>query len=65
MPGLMGKAKPAATVSARVLDSDGNVIADLGTIAGGNPTKAQAKSLAAKLRGLKERREREEMKHGG
>ena len=65
MPEMIGRAKPAATVSARVLDSDGNVIVDLGTIAGGNPTKAETKSLMAKLKGLKERREREEMKHGG
>lgn len=55
--GLVGESRPRATVSAKVLDKDGNVIADLGIIAGGNLTKKQKRELEAKLKKLKERKE--------
>ena len=53
MPEMMGKARPAASVSARVFDKNGKLIADLGEVAGGNLTKKEKKALQAKLKQLK------------
>lgn len=56
MSELVGKARPAATVSARVFDSDGNLLEDLGVISTPDGlSKADKKSLVAKLKRLKER----------
>jgi len=60
---FVGRAKPAATVSARVLDKDGNVIEDLGVIAspeGMALSKTARKALRAKLNRLKKQRRQEE-----
>ena len=57
MPEQMGKARPEATVSARVLDKDGKVIADLGTIAGAELTEEQKAEQMKKLEGLKTSKE--------
>ena len=60
---LVGMGRPRATVSARVLDSDGNVIEDLGVIAtpdGVSLPKAAQKLLKEKLVRLKAKREEEE-----
>lgn len=66
MPELVGKGKPTAQVSARVFDSDGNLIADLGTISGGNPTPKEVAEKKKLLKMLKERRIKaeKENKHG-
>ena len=65
----VGKAKPKASVSARVFDKDGKLIVDLGKIAGGKRTKAEQKVLDGKLAKLKADRDvadrLKEARHGG
>lgn len=45
---IEGKSRPRASISAKVYDKDGNLIADLGEVAG-----TSEKSLAEKLRVMK------------
>ena len=56
MPALIGKSKPTASVSARVFsgpNGTGELLADLGSIAGG-PVKVKADESKADLQALKE-----------
>jgi len=53
---FIGKGKPKGTVSARVFDSDGKLIADLGMIAGGKLTKEQKQEQTAQLHKLRKLR---------
>ena len=52
------------TVRARVLDKNGKLIADLGTIVGPR-TKAEGRKTNKKLAMLKDRRDKEEKRLGG
>ena len=53
---FIGKGKPKGTVSAKVFDKDGKLIADLGMIAGGRLTKEQKQAQKAQLDELKKLR---------
>ena len=57
MPEQVAKARPEATVSARVLDKNGKVLADLGTIAGAELTEKEKAEQMKKLDGLRTSKE--------